>query len=326
MKLLLHAKEPERGHSTLSKELIMSNYTGIPTENDTKIDRDLSFSPSTLETVDYALYDYINDTLGLSTITNEGRKKVPVIWTSAERSFQIKNDKEYRDSEGLIVLPAITIERVSTEKNLSRKGPYYGGMFPIDSQKEKGGSLTISRRIKQDKTSNFANADANIRHNNTAAPNFVRKSSKKVVYETISIPPLVYVSVNYDIKIRTEYQQQMNELLLPFITKPGIVNSVLVRRDGHIYEAFINSNFENQNNISSMENEERKYETSIKIEVLAYLVGQGENQETPKFSIRESAVQVRIQRERAVWDDPLVVGGPAEDDKKNFGVDGKYRE
>ena len=75
-----------------------------------------------------------------------------------------------------------------------------------------------------------------------------------------------------------------------------------------------------------MENEERKYETSIKIEVLAYLVGQGENQETPKFSIRESAVQVRIQRERAVWDDPLVVGGPAEDDKKNFGVDGKYRE
>jgi len=304
----------------------MSSYTGIPSEDKTRIDEDLSFSPSTLETVDYAMYDYIHDTLGLSTITNEGRKKVPVIWASAERSFQIKNDKDYRDNEGLIILPAITIERVGVEKNLSRKGVYYGGMFPLEPQREKGGSLVISKRIKQDKTSNFANADAAIRHHDTGAPKFVRRATKKVVYETISIPPLVYVSVNYDIKIRTEYQQQMNELMLPFITKPGFINSFLVERDGHKYEAFVGSNFESQNNISSMEGEERKYETSIKIEVLAYLVGQGENQDTPKFSIRENAVQVRIQREHVVWDDPLVVGGPGKDDKKNFGVDGKYRE
>tara|TARA_R100000152_G_C6753095_1_gene176840 strand:- start:9 stop:923 length:915 start_codon:yes stop_codon:yes gene_type:complete len=304
----------------------MSNYTGIPAEEKTREDRDLNFSPSTLETVDYAMYDYINDTLGLSTITNEGRKKVPVIWASAERSFQIKNDKEYRDNEGLIILPAITIERTGVEKNLSRKGPYYGGMFPLSPQKEKGGSLVIARRIKQDKTSNFANADAAIRHHDTGAPKFVRRATEKVVYETISIPPIVYVSVNYNVKIRTEYQQQMNELVLPFITKPGFINSFLVNRDGHKYEAFVNSSFESQNNISSMENEERKYETSIKIEVLAYLVGQGDNQETPKFSIRENAVQVRIQREHVVWDDPLVVGGPDGDDKKNFGVDGKYRE
>jgi hypothetical protein len=304
----------------------MSNYTGIPEENKSpSLDRELNMAPSTLETVDYAIYDYINDNLDLKTTTNEGRKKVPVIWASAERSFQVKNNKEYRDNEGLIILPAITIERKSIDKNPSRKGAYFGGMFPTQVQKEKGGSITIARRIKQDKTSNFANADANRRYNG-AAPKFVRKATEKVVYEYLSIPPIVHVSVNYEIKMRTEYQQQMNDLIQPFITRPGFINSFVAERDGHRYEAFISANFASQNNLDSMEGEERKYETTIQIEVLAYLIGEGDNQETPKISIRENAVQVRIGREQAVFDDQLVTGGPAGDSKRNFGVDGKYRE
>lgn len=304
----------------------MSRYTGIPEEDKTLLDRDFEFSPSTLETIDYALYDYINDVLDLNTMTNEGRKKVPVIWSSAERSFQIKHSEDYRDDEGLIVLPAITIERTGFEKNLSRKGAFFGAQFPIPNQPEKGGSLVISRRIKQDKTSNFANVDANRRYNDRAAPNFVRKATRKVVYETISIPPVVFVSVNYSVKIRTEYQQQMNELIQPFVTRTGVINSFMIEREGHGYETFVNSSFESQNNISSMDGEERKYETNVNVEVLGYLIGEGDNQKTPKYSVRENAVQIRIQREHAVFDDPLVTGGPGGDSKENFGVDGKYRE
>ena len=118
----------------------------------------------------------------------------------------------------------------------------------------------------------------------------------------------------------------MNDMVLPFITKPGTINSFLINRDGHRYEAFIQSDFAQNNNISSMENEERRFETSVEIKVMAYLVGEGLNQETPKFSIRENAVQVRIPREYAVFGDPLVTSGPGEDSKRNVGVDGKYRE
>ena len=71
------------------------NYTGIPVEKNRL--QDLNFSPSTLETVDYAMYDFINDKLSLRTTTNKGVQKVPVVWASAERSFQVKNNKEYRD-------------------------------------------------------------------------------------------------------------------------------------------------------------------------------------------------------------------------------------
>lgn len=301
-----------------------NNYTGIPTDQKRTLN-DLEFSPSTIETIDYAIYDFIDGKLNLKTTTNKGVEKVPVIWASAERSFQVKNDKEYRDDEGLIILPAITIERTSVEKGLDTRGAYYGGMFPIQSQPEKGGSLVIAKRIKQDKTSNFANADANRRYGGTG-PKFVKKATDKIVYETVSIPPIVYTDITYRILLRTEYQQQMNDLMLPFITRPGTINSFLIDRDGHEYEAFVQSGFSQENNISSMDNEERRFQTSIDIKVLAYLVGEGPNQDKPKFSIRENAVQVRIPREHVVWDDPLVTSGDPKDSKRNVGVDGKYRE
>ena len=326
MKSLLLARGQERERSTLYRIRDVKLYRNTRRKRNVSPINDLEFPPSNLETIDFALYDYIKNEFGLNTMTNEGRKEVPVIWASAERSFQVKNSQEYRDNEGLIILPAITIERTGFEKNLSRKGRYYGGMFPIQTQIEKGGSLVVSRRIKQDKTSNFANADADRRYNDRVAPNFVRTPTEKVVYETVSVPPVVYVSVNYKIKIRTEYQQQMNDLVQPFVTRTGIINSFMVTRDGHAYETFINSDFQSNNNIASMEGEERRYETDVSLEVLGYLIGDGENQKTPKYSVRESAVQIRIQRERRVFDDPLVTGGPGGDSKRNFGVDGKYRE
>lgn len=80
------------------------NYTGIPEEKQDEA-IDLSFSPSTLETVDYAIYDYLSDTLSLKTSTNEGTKKVPIVWASAERAFQIKITKNLETGKELLFCP-----------------------------------------------------------------------------------------------------------------------------------------------------------------------------------------------------------------------------
>ena len=229
----------------------MPNYTGIPEEDKTIKDQDLEFTPSTIETVEYALYDYIDGKLDLHVTGKDGWEKVPIIWASAERSFQIKNNPEYRDNEGTIILPAITIERTSVNKDLNRKGGFYGNQFPIETQKEKGGNIIIARRINQKKTSEFANADVNRRYEDRVGPKFARKATKKVVYEYISMPPIVYVVMNYELTLRTEYQQQMNELLQPFVTKPGIINSFVAEREGHSYEAFIQASYDFSNNLSS---------------------------------------------------------------------------
>ncbi len=287
-------------------------YTGLDRERGSDILKEINFPPSTLETIDYAVYDYMNDKINFHVTTNKGFEKVPVIWVASERAYQIKNKKELRDSEGTIILPAVTIERVSVNKDLTTRGAYYGDQFI--KRDEKGGGLVIARRIQQKKTSEFTNANQNRRYPSDGSkgtgPKFIRRSDKKkVVYETISIPPIVYVDIMYKITLRTEYQQQMNELSQTFITRPGTINSLIFRRDTHRYEAFVQGSFAQNNNLSSMTDEERMFETQVDIKVLGYLVGGEANEERPKFSIRENAVEVTIPRERVVFGELPEFGG-----------------
>ena len=84
--------------------------------------KEVTFMPSTLETIDMALFDFVNDELNIHSKTNKGFKKASVIWVSSERAFQIKNDKNLRDSTGKLILPMVTIERTSIEKDPNFKG------------------------------------------------------------------------------------------------------------------------------------------------------------------------------------------------------------
>ena len=171
--------------------------------------------PSTIENIDTGIYEWVRD-LELSTVTNDGFKQTPVIWLGTERAFQIKNNKELRDSVGKLKLPLITLNRDSIAKDPAFKGSFQAHMF--ENPDFKGGTITIKRRIKQDKTRNFANADSSrsLKGNETR-----RGDNNKIVYEFLTIPIPVYVTMMYTIVLRSEYQQQMNELLTPFITKTG---------------------------------------------------------------------------------------------------------
>ena len=55
------------------------------------ISQTVPFEPSTLETIDYAVYDWLDKELDIFSTTNKGFEKVPVIWVAAERSRQVKN-------------------------------------------------------------------------------------------------------------------------------------------------------------------------------------------------------------------------------------------
>tara|TARA_R100000005_G_C4997963_1_gene204686 strand:+ start:617 stop:1471 length:855 start_codon:yes stop_codon:yes gene_type:complete len=259
----------------------------------------IPFASSTLENIDTAFLRYINETLDIHTTTNQGFIKVPVIWSSAERTFQSKRDSRVRDQEGSLVLPLITIERTAVTKDVKRKGTVQAALMPVDD--EKGGVIQVARRIKQDKTANFANADAKRTRGQLNFP----RPNKKIVYETISMPLPVYVVLNYEITLRTEYQQQMNDMSTPFIARPGGVNYFIVENDIHRYEAFIKESYSQSNNVRSYTNEERKFETKINVEVLGYILGEGDNDNQPFLSIRENAVDIKIPRERIITRDEI---------------------
>ena len=271
--------------------------------------QEIEFMPSSLETIDKAMLRFIDEDLNLFSNTNDGFKKVPVLWVTAERAFQIKHNKDLRDKEETLILPLITINRSNVTKEQNYRGTVFANLYPVDDAK--GGTITIARQINQKKTAEFQNALANRKYgaDKDVASKMLNTNKRnmptaKVVYETITMPIPTWVKVVYQISIRTEYQQQMNELIRPFITVPG--NSRTPKRieaEGHYYEVFIDGGFSNNSNQANLGMEQRNYETDINIEVLGYLIGEGENQEKPKIVKRENAVDIKLGRERTIVGD-----------------------
>lgn len=262
-------------------------------------EKSIPFGASKLENIDAAMYNYVDKELNLHANTTLGWKKIPVIWGSAERSYNSKRDQSIRDETGALIYPIISVERTAVIKDPTKKGTVPANILPVKD--EKGGSIPVARRIKQDKTSNFMNAHTKRK---TGRINFPTKKVK-TVYETVTIPLPVYVTVTYEISIVTNYQQEMNELITPFITKPGGINYILIKDENHRYEGFIQADFTQNNNTKSYTAEERRFETTIKVEVLGHLIGSDKNDDQPNVVIRENIVEVKVSRERVVLGDKL---------------------
>jgi hypothetical protein len=263
--------------------------------------RDVKKFSSTFEDVDFAVYNFFDEVLSLKTSTNKGFKKVPIVWAGSERAHNIKNDDLNRDLTGQLTLPIISIERASVQKNEKSRVIPYSMVDPVGDIK--GGYLTINKVIKQDKTSNFANADAFRRKRQENYPLYRGKKNKKIVYETITIPIPIYVEIGYKAVIMTEYQEQMNDLLTPIIRKTNAHKRVYIKHKHNAYEAFIEEDYNMSNNISNYETNERKYETEITMNVFGYLIGDGKNQTQPRVVRRENAVQIRFAKEKIMTED-----------------------
>jgi hypothetical protein len=266
--------------------------------------KEFPIEPSTIENIDLAIYKWVNEELNLFTNTNNGWKKTPVIWVLGERAYQGKSNSNLRDINGTFILPVITVERTGMNKDFNKKGVVWSALPEFNDVK--GGSLEIGSRIVQDKSSNFAKATNQRKFGQPNYPNL----NNKVVYETVSIPLPVYVSITYVIEIRTQYQQQMNDLVQPFLTIPGGVNRVWIENNGHKYESFIKGDISQENKTRDLGEDERIFVTKITVETLGYLIGQGDNQNKPKIVVRETYVEVKIPKE-------IVIVGDIDEEIKN---------
>ena len=269
--------------------------------------------PSTLENIDTAVYKFVNESLNIHTTTNQGRTKVPVLWLGTERAYQIKNDKALRDGVGKLKLPLITVTRVSVSRDDDFQGSYRS-WYP-GTQGPEGGRVAITKIIKQDKTRNFANADVN---RDSKGDPTGPSDNKKIVYETLLIPKPTYVTCMFEIHIRTEYQQQMNDILPPLVIDQK--NVAIIKENGYKYEMFIQSDYSTTSNAANLASEERMFTAKAQFKVLGYITGDGSEENAPTIIRRQNTVEVRISKER------VIVGEKRPWAKKIAGDDGKYRE
>jgi len=253
--------------------------------------------PSTLENIDWAFFDWVDKELDLFCNTQNGWEKTPVIWTSAERSYHIKNNKDLRDMSGTLELPLISVKRDSFTKSLTDKGPFFANLNPDD----KGGVTIFKKKIKHEKTANHRNEQSLDEYGKI---NFwyPENRAKKVLYEYINMPQPVYLVVNYKISIKASHIQQMNTLIRPFLVKAGGINYFVFGREGHKYEGFLPDKYAAEGNSEKPQEEERFFKTTILVKTIGYIMGAGKNDKTPKIKRGESIVEVKIPREYVMLD------------------------
>lgn len=261
---------------------------------------------STFETIDMALYTWLNETLDIHATTNEGIKKVPVSWFSRERAFQIKNDKDARDDNGFLDFPRIQLQRTTMALTAKGESPI-PGIFTrgIDYKNEQFG---FWKRVKQDKTKNFANARSQRIHNQ---PNF-KFNNNEIVYEWVFVPYPSYYDITYEVQMKAIYMQQLNEIIAPLqrIIVPYNAGVFMLKYNGFKYEAFVDKAMNITTNSPDIAEAEKIYEAKFTIKVLGFTTTSDINQKTPNVVYRETPAKVRIQRERVIFGDINLQGDP----------------
>ena len=266
-----------------------------------------SLAGSSLESIDTALFNFLDSDLNIFCTTNSGFKKVPVIFSVPERAYQVKADPSLRADGMTLEYPLISIVKEGINRNPSNQGPFKSYQFPYFAYYKKGGAIDIARVVNQDKTRNFANAAA---LNKSATGKNINYQTfpmvnDEIVYDTLTVPMPTYVEISYTVSAVTHYQQQMNEIIEVFQNFSSIPSVFPIKNERNTYETFMSPDFSFENNSSGLDVNQRVFKTNISFTVLGHLIGEGKNQDTPVIVKRESAAKVQIQRERVVLGDEV---------------------
>ena len=243
------------------------------------------FNIASIENIDFAFYDFINETINVFATTAKGYEKVPIIWTSAERVFQIKSSQALRDGSSTLKLPLVSVFRREMVKDYSTSF-----FTPGNNQ------FIISRKILPYDTSKFANATALKDYNQ---PTFKFKNTK-IVYETQYVEDIIPMKFTYEISIKTNFLSQMNEIVTPFLAFSNRKGATL-KRNGHTYYVNLNDVINLDNVSNELEGNERVFECSFDVNIDGYIFG--DNQKEPNIKKVQNFVEFKFQRERVVLGD-----------------------
>lgn len=167
----------------------------------------------TLESVDRAIYEWFDHTLGAHVETPSGdRKKVLVNFSSGERFATSRERKGFRDKDGRLVLPVISLNRTSINPDQSMEA--LGIQTP---------RMQVARKI-----SGKSNAIENLER--TRTPNF---RSKQTIYEVTTIPFPNRSIIVYEFSVQAQYMTQLNSILEKFFHELDIQRSFIAELDQH---------------------------------------------------------------------------------------------
>jgi hypothetical protein len=154
-----------------------------------------------IEDIDRGVKHFFANTVDASVVSPEGdRRKVTVKLFAGERWVSAADRQGIRDRDGRLILPVIQIRRA--DLNLNAGATALGSNVP---------RLQVARLVSE-KTSDLANLDR-------SRPISQRRLRDSAVYDVYTIPYPCSSQATYQVKIQTQYQHQMNDILEKFVSK-----------------------------------------------------------------------------------------------------------
>jgi hypothetical protein len=235
-----------------------------------------------LEDVDRAVYDFF-DKQAIFQYTHQGAsKKVPVIFATGERFAILRRKKPLRDKHGALILPLISLMR--TDVNMTNTmGIGYSELLPLKVKVRVAKQNENYQRVNNfNELENARNAQVFNRQSGGLGGLFYNQKppEQKIVYETITIPPVKFFTATYDITFWCQYTQQMTEMMATLMASFQNNYQRTVRLEttkGYWFVGYFGEQFNSDNNFDSMNEEERLIKHNFQVTVPAYLVAPDQN-------------------------------------------------
>ena len=249
------------------------------------------YIPSSFENIDSAILNWVDNILNISVNTHEGVQKINVNFAIAERSALSKRNKDLRDSKYTLKYPVIAIVRGDIDKPNKKNAALQGTAFKNASTTL---VLPVYSELNHDKTSDRANADAK-RFAGTI--NVPRLKTNRPIYNVYSIPIPSFVEVKYEISCISNFQQQMNEILNPFVKYSSNINGFKLLHNGHGYEVTFDEKISNSSNLDDISDTERIVEYSFNLTVKGYVHHGDANDKGPTVIRQETRPEIVFKTE-----------------------------
>lgn len=256
-----------------------SNYTSISTSSNvstsesrienTKFEQETLIKNTDVYFVDQMVYEWLDSTLDIMTTGQAGkRNKVPIEMATQERWFKALKENNTRDKNRRVILPHIAIRRTGEKFNDAF-------LRPIIPETE----LTISITPYSERSSNYLVSSTPFRSN-------------KIVYDSYTIPQPVFIEVNYDILVRTDFHLNMNEIEMQILSSyvNGNNSPFWLIKDHYKFLTEIGEPTD-QSNTEDFSDSERIIKKIFPITVYPFLIYSSPNQKN-KIKISRSSTRI----------------------------------
>lgn len=254
----------------------------VPTTGDP-----VTYQDITLENIDRGIRDWVDRTVDARVKTPQSDlHKVPVIFSSGERWSTGRTKQVFRDENGVLILPIISVRRVAIEPDPTK--------MALGCQVDK---IQIAKKVDI-KSNQIKNLEAAPLVTDVLG---LRSHNYPAVYDVYTIPFPDRLQATYQLIIQTQYISQMNDILQKMWRMLDIQKSFVapLENDGRtpprtyqyggVYQpvpplpgryvvGFLDSTASDNGNLEELTDQERiiKYSTEIRVPFVLTTSPEGE--------------------------------------------------